>query len=196
MKRKHQKGIKWLPKLGMTDDPVIRSRTDKAASVLSQFIYMLPMTGDKEYDNDWFRFFTAESQKVAHMKKRMIGKYLNGVFINRWMHHYDRWLRNRKFKDDPRYLINVSRVIDEMAVCPKALSSMFYKGLITILNHYADTKPIKHDKFSFEYWKDIRGYMILIMRVVASDQRNKIHQMAAKEKNNGEKERDEAIDQQ
>ncbi len=194
--RRHQRGIKWLPKLGTTDDRIIKSRKDKSASVLSQFIYMLPMTGNRGYDNDWFRFFTAESQKVTHMKKRMISKYLNGVFIHRWMHHYDRWLRNREFKNDPRYIINVSRVIDVMAVCPKALDSMFYKGLITILNHYIDTKPIEHDKCSCEYWKDIREYTIRIMRVVASDQSNKIHQMITKEKNNVEEERDEAVDQQ
>jgi len=178
--KKIRTGKQWGPQLGIkNNEHEILDRKGKVRSICSNFIFMLPLTTNDKWDNDWFRFYAAEYCRVAHMKKRMLSKYKKR-FPKLWMRKVDRFLfKNRitNVNEPVMYDHHILMYLYSTKLVPKHMFGELCRGIIHVTNALISVQPINADKSNVKYWKELHDRVLKIIRIMESDRNEKINKM-------------------
>ena len=190
MKRK--KKYYWtLAPLGQNQEYHKTDRKYKVGSILSQMVFILPVTDSKEYDDFWFEFFSKEAERIAHMKKRKLGQYLRINFNKYWFKRVDKLVTETDDKKSLKSVFNtVSSYLESKNIIPEYLLPVYYKRFIDRLNllfrkRYCDpTECPTSAKNSVLFWRDVRDLVIKMIDVdlaIINKERNKTDDNREKE---------------
>ena len=147
------------------------TRKFKVNKLCTQMLFTLPITGNKNWDEEWFRFFAGEYTKFAHMKKRRLNKYQKQIFIEKWLHKVDRFYttQNNDINENRKYAIYIGQYIQIIAsgkhISKNSTTTLFH-GYILTINEYIKDCSIQHDKSTVMYWRTIREYLFNVLRAV------------------------------
>lgn len=152
-----------------------RSRKGKLGMIRANIVFALPMTGNKDYDRDWFNFINDEMCKVSRMKKRNLNKYYQHGFIRNYIKHCDKYFTKTSGKlDTNKYLFNVCTWIESRPYSKDKRNPAIYHLFITLLNRLITLDPTKYDRNSVIYWKSIREKIFKLIRILESKLEEKV----------------------